>query len=221
MMLLPHDSAAAAGAALATQVADALGAALDARGAAGLAVPGGRTPLPFFHALRAMPLDFRHVLVTLTDERCVPVHDPDSNEALVRGQLLQDRAAAAQFIPLQGRDAGFALAAMPLPFDAVVLGMGEDGHFASLFPGSGGLDAALDLHATPDCVAMQAPSHPVQRISLNLAALARARRLFLLVTGAAKRSLLEQAALPSRAARWPVGALLALRQPQVEVYWAP
>ncbi len=221
MKLLRFESPAAAGAALAGEVAQALGDALDARDAASLAVPGGRTPLPFFHALRAMPLEFRRVAVTLTDERCVPVDDADSNEALVRAQLLQHHAAAAQFLPLRCGDADGALTTMPLPFDAVVLGMGEDGHFASLFPGSSGLDAALDLRAAPGCVAMQAPSPPVARISLNLAALAHARRLFLFVTGAAKRSVLEQAAVPSQASQWPVGALLALRQPQVEVYWAP
>jgi 6-phosphogluconolactonase len=99
--------------------------------------------------------------------------------------------------------------------------MGEDGHFASLFPGEPGLPAALDPSSAPGCVAMHAPVEPTERISLNLAALLQARRLFLFVTGAAKRELLLAAARREPAAHWPVTALLAQRHPEPEVYWAP
>ena len=112
------------------------------------------------------------------------------------------------------------LSAMPQPFDAVVLGMGEDGHFASLFPGSPGLADALDVAAPPACVPMQAPSAPVQRLSLNLAALRATRRLMLFVTGTAKRELLQAAAAGADPLRLPVAALLQ-QWPEVEVFWAP
>jgi len=99
--------------------------------------------------------------------------------------------------------------------------MGEDGHFASLFPGNEALQAALDPAAAPACVAMRAPAEPRERMSLNLAALLQARRVFLLVSGAAKRELLLAAGRREAPARWPVGALLAQREPLTEVYWAP
>jgi 6-phosphogluconolactonase len=219
-----------AAAALAAEVAAALRSGIQVRGIAGLAVPGGRTPLPLFHALRRVELPWERVHVTLTDERCVPEGDAASNAALVRRELLQGPAAAANFIPLPaapsdtGRAATAAwnaIAAAAWPFDAVVLGMGEDGHFASLFPGSPGLAGALDAAARPACVPMRAPAPPAQRVSLNLAALAGTARLFLFVTGESKRRLIGEVARGAKAERWPVAALLVLAHPEVEVYWAP
>lgn len=222
MNLSRFDSPGLAAAALAGQVADALGAALEERGAASLAVPGGRTPVPFFHALSVLPLDWSRVLVTLTDERCVPVDDPHSNQALLRAHLLQHQATRAQFVALAaGSGACPALSMMPLPFDALVLGMGDDGHIASLFPGMPGLAAALDPGAAPECIPARSPAPPTQRVSLNLAALVHARRLWLFATGAAKLAILQQAALPAHAGRWPVGALLGVPRPEVEVVWSP
>lgn len=229
MIFTRFDDAGAAGAALAARVAGALRDGIGTRSSASLAVPGGRTPVALFRALRAQVLDWSRVDVTLTDERWVPESSPASNAALVRGELLQAGAAAARFHPLYDGSPDPASAAAPVwkslrrlarPFDAVVLGMGEDGHFASLFPGNEGLPGALDPQAAPACVAMQAPVEPRDRLSLNLPALIQARCLLLLATGTAKRGLLDAArnAMPQRL---PVAALLALREPVVEVYWAP
>jgi len=222
-------SLAAAAATLAEQVVATLQKGVASLGMASLVVPGGRTPLPLFEALKDADLDWSRIAVTLTDERWVPENDPSSNAALVRDGLLKARASAARFLPLYDGSADAVAAApdvwrslqeLPRPFDAVVLGMGEDGHFASLFPGNGALSAALDPYAAPACVVMQAPDAPRERISLNLAALRQTRRLFLLVAGAAKQQVLLASARGEPDGH-PVAALLALRHPVPEVYWAP
>ena len=230
MILQRFDSLQAASRALAEQIVAALRLALATRVSASLAVPGGRTPVPLFHALRDADLDWSRIGVTLTDERWVAESHAASNAALVRGELLSGPAAAARFMPLYDGSASATGAATAVwrnlqrlarPFDAVVLGMGEDGHCASLFAGNDALAAALDSGAAPACVAMRAPAEPRERISLNLAALLQTRRLFLFMTGTAKRELLLAAGQHARRAQWPVAALLARRQPITEVYWAP
>ncbi len=230
MILQRYDNAALAAAALAEQIVAALRIGLSWRGAASLAVPGGRTPVGLFRALRDAELDWSKVTITLTDERWVPESDPASNAALVRAELLKSRAGAARFLPLYNGAPGAksatmeiweSLRAAPWPLDAVVLGMGEDGHFGSLFPDDPGLAAALDVKAAPACVAMRAPVNPTERISLNLAAFLQARRVFLLVSGEIKRELLLTAARREAGARWPVTKLLAQPRPMTEVYWSP
>jgi 6-phosphogluconolactonase len=230
MMLLRFASAEAAASALAVQVAEALRIGVATRGMASMALPGGRTPVPLFHALRDVALEWGRVNVTLTDERWVPEDDAASNAALVRSELLSGRAAHARLLPLYDGSpsaseaaAGVwdSLGAIQRPFDAVVLGMGEDGHFASLFAGNEALATALDPVGVPGCVAMRAPVKPHERISLNLAALLQSRRLFLLVSGSAKRELLLAAGRSGRDGAWPVAALLAQRRSVPEVYWAP
>lgn len=217
-------------AALAVDVVDHLQRALDAGREASLLVPGGRTPARLFDRLATVPLRWAQVHVGLTDERRVPRDDPASNGRLVRERLLVGAAAAARFTGL-GDDApegaiaaarAFdALATLPRPFDAVVLGMGDDGHFASLFPGGEGLAAALDPAAPPGCVAMRAPAPPHERLSLNLAALLASRWIALAVTGAAKRRVLDAAATRGRVEDLPVRALLGVHQVPVTVYWSP
>jgi 6-phosphogluconolactonase len=223
------DSVPMAANALADEIAGALRLGLARRGSGSLAVPGGRTPVPLFHALRTAPLPWERVAVTLTDERWVDERHVASNAALVRRELLAANAARARLAPLfDGSPAAAGalgtvwagLQDVPRPFDAVVLGMGEDGHFASLFPGNPGLDVALDPLSVPACVAMQAPVEPRQRISLNLAALLQTDRLFLFIAGAAKRELVMTAAQAGERPEWPVSAMLAQHRPVAEVYWS-
>jgi 6-phosphogluconolactonase len=230
VILNRFDTAVAAASALADQTASALRLGLARRGSGSLAVAGGRTPVPLFRALRTAQLEWDRVGVTLTDERWVAEDHVASNAALVRRELLADNASRARFHPLFNGSASAdaavdavweSLHSLARPFDAVVLGMGEDGHFASLFPDNPGLDAALDEMAAPACVGMRAPVEPHERISLNLAALLEARRLFLFITGAAKRELLLAAAHAGELPTCPVAVLLAPRQPITEVYWAP
>lgn len=227
MLLTRHDSIEAASAALSAQIGSALHAAIRARATASLLVPGGRTPVALFRELRRQRLDWSCVTIGLTDERWVPSEHADSNARLVRHELLVGAAAAAGFVPLhnaaptaaQGAAQSWRMMqAMPRPFDVTVLGMGDDGHFASLFPGSPGVGVALDAGAAPGCVAMQAPVAPCDRLSLNLAALAQSRRLVLFITGQHKLELVESTA---GRAPLPVDSLLSLCGPEPEVYWAP
>jgi 6-phosphogluconolactonase len=227
MLLMRSESVAAAATQLAEQIGDALRAAVGARGTASLLVPGGRTPVLLFRALRRQDIPWRQVCISLTDERWVSPEIADSNERLVRTELLAEAAAEAGFVPLhnpapdaqQGAAQSWRnLGALAQPFDVVVLGMGDDGHFASLFPDSPGLASALDPGAKPGCVAMRAPVAPVDRVSLNLAALAQARQLFLLISGQHKLALIGSAG--SRR-RLPIDSLLVLRHPEPRVCWAP
>lgn len=207
-----------------------LDGALRAGRDASLVVSGGRSPVALFRRLRDASLDWSRVWITLADERWVSAGDAGSNEGLVRRELLQSAAARAHFVGLKNPAASAAegalrstaaLASVPQPFDVVVLGMGEDGHFASLFPGSPGLAAALDAGAEPGCVPMRAAVAPAERISLNLAALLRSRLLLLPLLGAAKAAVLRAAGSEGSAEALPVRALLRQRHVPLEIYLVP
>src|ERR1700690_1288258 len=181
--------------ALADQIAASLRTAIAARRLASLVVSGGKSPRKLFESLRAESLDWSSVCVALADERWVDPSDPASNEKLVRDVLLQGPAAAARFIGLKNGaptpdlgavSAWETFARVPRPFDAVVLGMGDDGHTASLFPRSPNLPSALNPAAVAGCVGMRSPVAPHPRLSLNLSALLDSRRIVLPLSGAQK-----------------------------------
>lgn len=220
-------------------VAQRLRDGLSERGQALLVVSGGSTPVPFFEALAQCELDWSQVVITLADERWVPPDHADSNARLVRAHLLQGRAAAAKWVPLfneavtpsQGQPAvEQALSGLGWPADVVVLGMGGDGHTASLFPHAPELPVALagmarlqGVEPRPRCMAIAAPAPPnvpVARLSLTAQALLDARCLVLHVTGAAKWSLLQDVLQNGPIEQWPIR--LALHQDRVpcEVFHA-
>ena len=217
-------------AALAGEIKVDLEEAIPARGAGSLVVSGGRTPAALFARLRDEKLDWARVWVTLADERWVETTADASNERFVRENLLVGAAAAAHFVGLKnpaptpeaGADwATRALTRVPHPFDVVVLGMGDDGHTASLFPGSLALARALDPGAPPACVAINALVAPHARVSLNLAALLDARRIVLHIEGDKKWEVYQRARTPGTAAEMPVRAVLQQKEVPVDVYWAP
>lgn len=204
--------------------------AIAARKTASLVVSGGRTPLKLFQQLRREPADWKNIWVTLADERWVETTAEASNERLLREHLLVDDAAVARFVglknpaptPESGAEWSWrALSRVPRPFDVVVLGMGDDGHTASLFPGSLALARALDVAVPPGCVAVNALAAPHARMSLNLAALLDARRIVLHIEGDAKWQVYQRARAPGSAAELPVRAILHQKEVPVDVFWAP
>jgi len=216
--------------ALALRVADIIGFAVRARGRASLLVPGGRTPIALFEALRSLDLPWASVYISLTDERRVPLADPDSNARLVQEVLLQDKAADAHFQPLHRHRlderadeaaCGAALGMLPRPFDAVILGMGADAHFASIFPGDTASLRALSQDTEARCAATRAPTKPHDRLSLTLATLLESRWIALHLSGAEKWKAIQDAAAADDAQQYPAQALLAQRRVPVHVYWSP
>ncbi|MFT0534056.1 6-phosphogluconolactonase [Castellaniella hirudinis] len=201
--------------ALSHAIARDLEAALQAQGFASLAISGGRSPIPLFHALSHSPLPWARITVLLVDERCVPPTARDSNEALVREHLLRHAAARAGFVPPR-----LAPDHPPPPADVLVLGMGTDGHTASLFPDDPRLALALDPSQPPGYLGVAPPSSSWRRITLNLSAISRSRRVYLAAQGAAKRAVLESA-LAAGAAGPPVGVILAATAPRAQLYWCP
>ena len=216
---------------LADALADAVSAnlrdAVAARGQASIAVSGGSTPTLFFRALGARAdLPWENVTVTLVDERWVPETSERSNARLVRASLLQGPAAAARFVPLyQGgaapdpAKAGAALAAVPTPLDVALLGMGNDGHTASFFPGGDNLRAALTGEGP--VVSMTAPGAGEPRITLTLDRLLGARALYLQIEGEEKARTLEQAEAEGPVEDMPVRAILRQTTTPLTIFWSP
>ena len=194
---------------LAQDIAQRLATAIQARGFAVLSVSGGKSPVALFEALRVIDIDWSRVRVTLVDERCVPRIHPDSNALLVQTHLLQDLAAKAQLVfmvtsaaePLGSPSAQAKAASMALSTagvaDVLVLGMGADGHTASLFPEAPNLADALDLRNTQTCVSIELahpPAHaPYARITQTLAQILSSRHIVLPLTGTDKMNTLQQA----------------------------
>ncbi|MBX3724420.1 MAG: 6-phosphogluconolactonase [Xanthomonadales bacterium] len=225
----PDDNVVAA--ALAADLALRIDQAIDARGQARLALAGGNTPMALYRLLAAHPLPWSRVVAVATDERCVPHDHPACNHA-----ALQQAFASAEGLDLRaltvadgdsGRSVEHAnalLARLDQPFDLVLLGMGVDGHFASLFPGAAQLAAGLAddapdaLRIDPVPLPAEAP-HP--RISLSLRRLLHSRHRVLLIKGQAKRAVLQSATSGGDTQRAPIAAVLRAPGPPLQVHWSP
>lgn len=201
---------------------------IDENGRASLIVSGGRTPAALFDALSQVSLAWDKVDISLADERWVNTDDDASNEKMVRAKLLINKAAAANFIGLktahenaedavQACTANFADVARP--FDVLILGMGEDGHTASLFPCSEQIAQGLDLESGQMFIAVQPTTAPNQRMSLTLPALLNSKHVFLHLTGDSKKEVLAKALADDDELAMPIRAVL--NNIRVELMWAP
>ena len=219
---------------LATELESCLLDSIRDRGRATLALSGGSTPLPLFRRLRDRPLPWSQITVTLADERWVGREHADSNAAFLHRELLVGPAAAATFIELKNpsptpelgaTECETELGRLDWPIDAIVLGMGGDGHTASLFPETAENRSALEEGLNPSsecrCVAIQPGEAPHPRISLTLKALTETRRLILHITGASKWNVYQAALGPGPVGELPVRAVLRQTKVPIEVFWAP
>ena len=217
-------------ASIAGRLEETLGQAVIAKGRAVFAGPGGSTPSPVYARLAQADIGWSKIAVTLVDERYVPETSPESNARLIRDVLLQGPAAAARFVPLYHPavtvDRAAAMAAHALDeaggrFDAVLLGMGEDGHICSMFPASPTLKTLLSPTLKPTVLGVPhgrdgaAPS--LERLSINLPYLMSAGRVILGLKGAEKRAVFEREAAGDPAIQ-PIAALIANNVP-LEVVW--
>lgn len=212
---------------LADKVAQVLAQAIEKRGHAVLAVSGGTTPKRFFQALSLHDLDWSNITVTLVDERFVPASSTRSNAALVKENLLINKAEAADFIGLYHKaesvEAAAGLASQFLeklhwPLDVVILGMGADGHTASFFPDADNLSTLLDLKNEAVVMPVHADSAGEPRLTLTLPRLLDSGFLALHIEGEEKRAVLEKALTPE--GEKPVSTVFAGSSRTVPVFWA-
>ncbi|WEX78067.1 6-phosphogluconolactonase [Sinorhizobium numidicum] len=216
--------------ALADAVGDRLAAAIKERGTASIAVSGGSTPKAFFQALSQRELDWTRVIVTLVDERFVPPENDRSNHGLVAANLLQNKAAAARFVPLYraaataehaAAMASEATAGFANPFDIVVLGMGTDGHTASFFPGGTRLREAIDPATPRSVITMNADGAGETRLTFTFSSLQDAGFLVLHIEGDGKKEVLARAEAPGDEMEMPIRAMLRRARSPLQIYWAP
>ncbi|CAM2827904.1 6-phosphogluconolactonase [Legionella worsleiensis] len=218
--LLNHD--------LADKIQQILCQAIALRGKAYLVVSGGKSPVAFFKLLAKKELPWDKVIITLADERCVASDDSSRNERLVVDLLLREKAHQARFISLYDEQSSLAenlrfvtaqIDALPT-FDAVILGMGEDGHTASLFPCSDELASALDEQAQSVQV-IHPKTAPHQRISLSKKRLLNSRMIFVYLIGDNKRTVLTQALINTDPQVMPISAFINNQNVTVKVMYAP
>ncbi|RCL01168.1 MAG: 6-phosphogluconolactonase [Candidatus Tokpelaia sp. JSC085] len=212
-----------------SQVAAALSIAIQERGHAVLAVSGGHTPKLFFQHLSMADIAWEHIIITLVDERFIPVDNERSNEKLVREYLLQNFSVKACFVGLYVGEKTVELAAvlaahkihaLPMPFDVVILGMGDDGHTASFFPGGDSLRLAINCNTRALVVPMHVKGLGEPRLTLTLPLLTKARFIALHIEGKVKLTSFEQALQKGPEADMPIRAVLDHAETPVQVFWS-
>jgi 6-phosphogluconolactonase len=183
-----------------------------------------------FAALSRVELEWHKIVVSLVDERWVPVSEKDSNENLVRTHLLKNKAAAASFIGMKTaaatasageKECAERLKHIPMPYDVMVLGMGGDGHTASLFPGAEKLAAAVDMASGLICLAIAPAAAAHERMTLTLPAILSSREIIVHISGAEKQKIYELAISVGPPEEMPIRYILRQKKIPVTVFWAP
>jgi len=228
MELVKFDNTSVLDVALVENVVQALTADLNLRGMATLVVSGGRTPKGFFQLLSQQALNWEKVTITLADERWVNADHEASNEKLVRENLIINSACKAQFLPLKNAAVTAAEGVKELHpkllaegrFSVVILGMGDDGHTASLFPGSTTLEAGLDMTSGDTCLSVQPLEAPHERMSMTLPRLLNSQKIILHLSGDNKLEVLNQVLNGDDIQELPVRAVLQQSRVPVQIFWA-
>ncbi|QMT32003.1 6-phosphogluconolactonase [Alysiella filiformis] len=214
---------------LALAVAQNLRDTLEKQAHATLAVSGGKSPIAFFQALNQQDLDWARVQIALVDERVVPTSHADSNTGLVRQHLLQNQASAAKYLPMiaDHADEGslkninqaieFALQNYVQP-DVLVLGMGADGHTASIFPQAPQFDDAIRADYPQTLIHTTPVTAPHERISMTLAAIEATPFVYLAIAGAEKKAVYEQALL-KKSQEYPISYVLNSEKVNANVFY--
>ncbi len=205
--------------------------AIDARGGAVIALSGGKTPIPIYAKLATAKLDWKRVTIVPTDERVVPLGDPLSNVTMIAKAFIPKGARVMPIVPTAnadykaaGRSADALMQDLHWPLDLCLLGVGGDGHTASIFPGPD-FDEALSgprerraLGVMPDPLP---PEAPVARVTLSREGIVTARALLIAVTGQGKRDVIEKAIKQGPTSPYPIGRVLADAELPVDIHWAP
>ena len=225
-----YDDAAEMADAVAGDIQFVIESALDARGSAVIALSGGKTPIPIYDKLAKAKLDWKKVTIVPVDERVVPLGDPLSNVTMIGKAFIPKGARVIPVVPsatadykAAGRSADALMQDLHWPLDLVLLGVGGDGHTASIFPGPD-YDEALNgprerraLGVMPDPLPKEAP---VPRVTLSRAAIVSAKAITIAITGNEKRKVLEDAIKQGASSSYPIGRVLADVELPVDIHWA-
>ena len=225
-----YEDAEELAAAVAGDIGFIIDSALDARGAAVIALSGGKTPIPIYAKLAAAKHDWKRVTIVPTDERIVPLGDALSNVTMIAKTFLPKGARVMPIVPAAtadykaaGRSADALMQDLHWPLDLCLLGVGADGHTASIFPGPDYNEALSGprerraLGIMPDPLPQDAP---VARVTLSRAAIVSARALIIAVTGADKKTVIEAAIKQGPGSHYPIGRVLADVELPVDIHWA-
>jgi len=208
-------------------IGEILTEAIRKKGRASMAVSGGSTPIPLFKEFSLLNIDWAKVDLTLVDDRWVDAKNADSNELLVRTYLIKNKAAKVNFIPLKNdaktakdgqKNSEEMLKNITLPFDVVLLGMGSDGHTASLFPCSDELSEAMDLNNSNYLISTSPKTAPYQRLSLTAKVIFDSKNVFLHLNGSSKLHTLESAMEYKDPNKMPIYTFL---KNGLSIFWSP
>jgi len=220
--------------AVAKRCENQLGQSIKNNGQASFIIPGGTTPAPAFKKLANSNLDWKKISVAQSDERWVEADHPQSNQGLTAKTLLIDNASVADYLPMKNSassteegldECNASYGQLVSPFSLTMLGMGLDGHVASLFPGSKEIERGLDLSNQDLCIAIDANGCEVagdypNRMSLTMSAILRSELILLLVTGKEKLEVIQTALINNQPLVQPVAAILNQTKIPVEIYWS-